>query len=230
VLQGSVVVTHAIEGASGRLQESVAQRVGEAFALTGEPQGRFVFTAYDGRYSPPRDASVVAYAPDPSTGSLVTLSEATVSSGVEWYWLSASSTRVYGMAFRYTGHTYPSLVTFAVGSDGRVGPGSSRSFERDGDPWVALDADALPDVFYNSTPTGGLAAHFVEPDGGLKQMGGSHLCLASGMDHPRPLVAARGFLFASALPPAPSKETVCSWAGPRLAPRANLGLQAHRAG
>ncbi|HEX9186563.1 MAG TPA: hypothetical protein VGB87_05815 [Vicinamibacteria bacterium] len=229
MLQGSVVVTHAIDGASGRLQESVAQRVGEAFALVGEPQGRFVFAAHDGPYSPPRDGSVVAYAPDPSTGSLTTLSEAPVTHGMEWYWLSASSTRVYGMMFRYTGHTYPRLVSFAVGGDGRLGPGSARDFERDWDPWVALDADASPDVFYNSTPTGGLAAHFVEPDGSLKQMGGSHLCFATGIDHPRPLAAARGFLFASALLSAASRETVCSWEGPRLAPRANLGLQAHRA-
>jgi hypothetical protein len=233
VQRGSSVVTHAIDGVTGQLRESATQRLGDA-RITGEPQARFIFAAYDRQYSnprPPRDGSIVAYAPDPLSGSLTTLSE--VTGAYEWYWLSASSTRVYGMMFQFTGHYYPSLVSYAVGSDGQLGPPSWRSFEGDTAPSVAIDPDADPDVFYNSTSTGGLTAHFVEPDGGLRQMGGSHLCLASSMLHPTPLAAARGYLFASVLLPAsasgPSTETVCSWQGPRLAPRTNLGMLAHRA-
>jgi hypothetical protein len=229
VQRGSSVVTYAIDGVTGQLRESATQRLGDAAQFTGEPQARFVYAAYDKYYYPPpgRDGSIVAYAPDPVSGSLMTLSEVTGASF--WYWLSASPTRVYGMMFRFTGHYYPSLVSYALESDGRLGPPSWRSFERDTLPSVALDSDADPDVFYNSTSTGGLTAHFVEAGGSLKQMGGSHLCLASSMLYPRPLVAARGFLFASVLLPGPSTETVCSWEGPRLAPRANLGMLADRA-
>jgi hypothetical protein len=230
VSHGSTVITYAIDGATGQLRESATQEFGHTAHFTGEPQSRLVFAAYGARYH--QDASIVAYAPDPSSGSLATLSEVT---GSDLYWLSASSTRVYGMTYGFTGaHYYPALVSYAVGSDGRLGPVSRWEFERDTLPSVAIDPDNDPDVFYNSTSTGGLTAHFVEPDGGLRQMGGSHLCVASSMLYPQPLVAARGFLFASAdLPAAHTygapKETVCSWEGPRLAPRTNLGLPAHRA-
>jgi hypothetical protein len=82
--------------------------VGDAHTLTSEPQGRWVFAAFDPRGGPPYwDPSIVAYAPDPLSGSLTTLSEASSdpiwcrccaswgrSGG--WYWLTASSTNVYG--------------------------------------------------------------------------------------------------------------------------------------
>ena len=222
--QGSSVITYAIDGATGRLRESTRQGLGDASLMVGEPQGRYVFAAYDD------PGQIVAYAPDPSSGSLMARSVA--EAGTNWTSLSASSTRLYATLYYFSGaHFYPSYVSYAVESEGQLGLPSVEYFEFDTVPSVAVDVDSDPAVLYKSTETGGLTAHVVDPDGTLTQMGGSHLCLASSMDYAEPLVAARGFLLASAHLPAsqpygPSTESVCSWEGPRLAPRANLGVDA----
>ena len=233
VLHDSSVVTYRIDAATGQLRPSATQTVGDAHTLTGEPQGRHVFAAYGPRSGASHDPSIVAYAPDPSSGSLMTLSEASSDPiwcpgcaawgrRQEWYWLSASSTRVYAMWLTGTYHDdYHTFVTHAVGNDGRLGPAYQEDFSEWDPGTVAVDVDA--DVFYKGTWTGGVTAHFVESDGRLTRMGGSHLCVASTVDSADPLVAVRGFLFASSH--IGYDKAVCSWEGPRLAPRSNLGLQ-----
>jgi hypothetical protein len=144
----------------------------------------------------------------------------------EWYWLSASSTRVYAMWATGTYHdVYPTYVTHPVGDEGRLGPAYQEDFSEWDPGSVAVDVDS--DVFYKGTLTGGLTAHLVEPDGRLRQTGASHLCLASTVSDANPLVAVRGFVFASGY--VGSSRTVCSWEGLRLAPRADLGMQSHHA-
>jgi hypothetical protein len=238
VLQGDSVGTYRIDAATGRLQPSATQTVGDAHTLAGEPQGRYVFAAFGPRGGPPYfDPSIVAYAPDPSSGILRTVSEASShpiwcptcaswgrSGG--WDWLTASSTRVYGIWLTGTYHdTYDTYVTHAVGSDGQLGAAYQEDFDEQDPGSVALDVDS--DVFYKGASTGGLTAHLVEPDGRLTPVGASHLCLAAEMSHANPLVAVRGFAFASAfVGPWPAWEkSVCSYEGPRLAPRADLGMQ-----
>jgi hypothetical protein len=233
VLQGSSVVTHAIDAASGRLRPSVTLDLGDAHTLTGEPRGRWVFAAFGPRGGPPYfDPSIVAYAPDPLSGRLTKVSEAssdpiwcrgcaTWGRSGGWYWLSASSSRLYGMWYTGTYHdTYHTYVTHAVDGEGRLGP----EYQWDFDEWdpgaVALDVDAA--VFYKGTYTGGLTAHVAEPDGRLTRRGASHLCLASTTSDALPLAAVRGFVFARSY--VDDRNTVCSWEGPRLAPRADLGL------
>jgi hypothetical protein len=242
VLQDDSVVTYDIDAATGRLRQSATQSMEDVHTLTGEPQGRYVYAAYGPRSARPPydepDPSIVAYAPDPLSGRLMTLSEMSsrpiwhssrpVTGG--WYWLSASSTRVYAVWQTVTYHdVYHTYVTHAVGNEGQLGPAHQEDFDEwDPEP-VAVDVDA--DVFFKGTWTGGLTAHFVEPDGRLTQMGGSRLCVASTVDNVNPLVAVGGFLFASGYvgPGTAREKTVCSWEGPRLAPRANLGLQSHHA-
>lgn len=236
VLQGGTVVAYLVDGASGRLRESARQAVGDAHTLAGEPEGRHVFAAFGPRSGPPYfDPSIVAYAPDPQSGSLATLSEASSDpiwcrgcaswgrSG-RWYWLSASSSRVYGMWYTGTYHdTYHAYVTHAVDDGGRLAPAYVQEFGEWDPGTVAVDVAGDADVFYKGTQTGGLTAHFVEPDGRLTRMGGSDLCVASTLDSAQPLVAVRGFLFAAGY--IGIDKVVCSWEGPRLAPRANLGLR-----
>jgi hypothetical protein len=241
VLQGDAVVTYRIDAVTGQLRPSATQTVGNAHTLAGEPLGRYVYAAYGPRSGAAYDPSIVAYAADPSSGSLRTVSEASSQPiwcptcaawgrSQEWYWLSASSTRVYAMWKTGTYHdVYDTYVTHAVGNDGQLGPAYQEDFDEQDPGSVAVDVDS--DVFYKGTLTGGLTAHFVEPDGRLTQMGASHLCLASQMSYANPLVAVRGFVFASGfVGPWPAWEkSVCSYEGPRLASRANLGMQSLRA-
>ena len=234
VLQSGTVITYVIDGATGRLRQSTTQAVGDAHTLAGEPLGRYLFAAFGPRGGPPySDPSIVAYAPDPLSGSLTTLSEASSdpiwckccaawgrSGG--WYWLAASSTRVYGMWFTGTYHdTYHTYVTHVVGAGGQLGPAYQRDFGEWDPGEVAVDVDSA--VFYKGTYEGTLTAHFVEADGRLTQMGTSRLCLAATLGEARPLAAARGFVFASSY--VDDEDTVCSWESPRLAPRANLELR-----
>jgi hypothetical protein len=234
VLQDTSVVTYDIDAATGRLRQSATQSMGDVHTLTGEPQGRYVFAGFGPRSGAPYDPSIVAYAPDPSSGSLKALSEASSNPiwcpscafwgrSQEWHWLSASSTRVYGIWETVTYHdTYNTYVTHAVGDDGRLGTAHVQDLSEWDPDGVAIDADS--GVFYKGTEREGLTAHLVEPDGSLEQMAASDLCLSSTLRSARPLAAVRGVVFAWSLVE-PDERTVCSWEGPRLTPRANLGLE-----
>jgi len=226
------VVTYTIEAGTGQLRPSATQDVGDAHTLTGEPQGRYVFAAFGPRGGPPYwDPSIVAYAPDPLSGSLTRVSEASsdpiwcrgcspVGRSGGWYWLSASATRVYGMWVTGTYHDwYPAYVTHAVDDDGRLGP----AYVRDFGEWDAgqFTVDVESNVLYKEGATG-LTAHFVGPDGSLRQAGASNLCVATKLWGAAPVVAVRGFVFARTS--IDLVGTTCSWEGPRLAPRANLGV------
>lgn len=236
VLRGSSVVTYSIDRFAGTLQPSVTQDVGDAHTLAGEPRGRRVFAAFGPRGGPPYwDPSVVVYAPDPLSGALQTLSEASSDpiwcrgcspwgrSG-RWYRLTASSTHVYGMWSTGTYHdVYQTYVAHPIGDDGQLGSGYVREFGEWDPGLVTVAVDSDRDVFYKVTPySDGLTAHFVEPDGSLRQMGASSLCFDAPLGASDPLVAVRGFLFASG--GHHGEYAVCSWEGPRLAPRAPLEL------
>jgi 6-phosphogluconolactonase (cycloisomerase 2 family) len=235
-LAGDSVITYRIDAATGQLRPTATQTVGDAHTLTGEPRGRYVFAAFGPRRVEDRQApSIVAYSPDPSSGSLKALSEATSDPvwcptcapwgrSQEWYWLSASATRVYSIWETVTYHdVYHTYVTHTVGDDGRLGPAYQEDLDEQAPPAVALDVDS--DVFYTGTYPGGVVAHFVEPDGRLAQTGASRLCVASTMSSASPLAAVRGFLFATGYVGPHYDRTVCSWEGARLAPRADLGMR-----
>jgi hypothetical protein len=119
-------------------------------------------------------------------------------------------------------------VTFSVTNAGRLGPAWEHGFHEGGRQGV-VDVRAhryySTRTFYGTTA---LIAHEIEADGRLTQTGGSNLCLAADISGSTPLVAARGFVFARATPSG-DETTICSWEGPRLAPRANLGFTAARA-
>jgi len=195
------------------------------------------------------DGMVVTYAPDPRDGALAWVSETTVyraggwcGEGAGWNWLSGGATRVHGLWYNRWGtaghHLTFSYVSVAVASDGQLGPVSRRAFDFDADPG-RVTVDVRSDVLYKAAnaPTtpgtihaqGGLTAHVIEPDGQLTRMGWSNLCLAATIPplaYPRPLVAARGFLFASVSLTEPERKTVCSYQGLRLRPLADLGFSA----
>jgi hypothetical protein len=120
---------------------------------------------------------------------------------------------------------YAAYVTHAVADEGRLGPAYVEMFDEGDYGQVAVDAAS--DVFYKQTLEGGLRALAVELDGRLTGMGASNLCLASTVSYADPLVAVGGFLFASSDWEGPGTargRTVCSWEGPRLATRANIGV------
>jgi hypothetical protein len=225
-------MTYAIDGATGQLRPSTTQDIGDAHTLTGEPQGRYVYAAFGPRGGPPYfDPSIVAYAPDPASGSLTKVSEASsnaiwcpgcspVGRSGRWYWLSASATRVYGMWVTGTYHDwYPAYVTHAVEDRGQLGPAYVRDFGEWDAGQFTVDVDS--NVFYKEGATG-LTAHFVGADGSLRQAGASNLCVATKLGGATPVVAVRGFVFARTS--IDQVGTTCSWEGPRLAPRANLGV------
>jgi hypothetical protein len=237
VLQGNSVITYAIDGATGQLRPSATQDVGDAHTLAGEPQGRYVFAAFGPRGGPPYwDPSIVAYAPDPVSGSLTKVSEASsepiwcpgcspVGRSGGWYWLSASATRVYGMWGTTTYHDwYPAYVAHALDDDGQLGPAYVRDFGEFDYGHVTVDVES--DVLYKEGATG-LTAHIVEPDGSLRQAGASNLCVGTKVWGATPVAAVHGFILARTS--IDQVGTTCSWEGPRLAPRANLGVYAEDA-
>jgi hypothetical protein len=232
VLQGSSVATHAIDAATGQLRPSTTQDIGDAHTLTGEPQGRYVYAAFGPRGgSPYLDPTIVAYASDPASGSLTKVSEASSQpfwggAAGRWDWLSASVTRVYGMWATITYHDwYPAYVTHPVGNDGQLGPAYVRDFGEQDHGRMTVDVES--DVLYKTGETA-LTAHVVTPDGSLRQAGESNLCVAAQLEYAEPLVAVRGFVFGWA-DRGVGAPTTCSWEGPRLAPRANLGLSSRYA-
>lgn len=256
VLQRPWVMTYEIDP-TGRLRPPITQHVGrDAYMLAGEPQGRFVYAAHGGWQVgwdgascavDGTDGMVVTYAPDARDGALAWVSEATVSQAggwcgepAGWDWLSGGVNRVYGLWHRRWGsaghHLTYSYVSVPVAGDGQLGPVSRREFDVDTDPGL-VTVDVRSDVLYKAANTrppalGGFTAHVIEPDGQLTPMGWSNLCLAARIPrlaYPRPLVAARGFLFASASLEQPQRNTVCSYQGLRLRPLADLGFSAYAA-
>ncbi len=235
------VATYRIDVATGRLQLALTQRLGDLHGLAADPGGRYVYLAYGPRSrsaSSREDASIVLHEVEP-TGALRPVSEASsrpwpASLGSctfgdwGWTWLSASTGRAWGLwGYRFGGgcqHERYVGVTHAVGADGQLGPAvvADLGYEFGG---AALDPAA--DVIYRShyagyDSDGALTAHAVGSDDRLRITGLSRLCLASEAYQIQPLAAARGFLFGQA----DTTGTVCSWEGPRLAPRANLGVSA----
>jgi hypothetical protein len=242
--EGGDVTTYQIDATTGRLQPAGTQRLGDVRALVGDPDGRYVYVAFDPRtlpVDPPGDASIALYEADKS-GTLVALSEAPsrpweMGHGYScgnfgWSWLAASRDRVWGMWLsRYGGgcqHEVYTAITHAVAAGGQLGP-VARGDSWIDSGWAAIDpaADMLYKsrygfLYYGPAP---LTAHAVGADGQLAGTGYSDLCVASELGDPvKPLVAVRGFVFGSAY--LGRGETVCSWEGPRLAPRANLGFAA----
>jgi hypothetical protein len=131
---------------------------------------------------------------------------------------------------RYGGgcqHSDYIAITHPVTPGGHVEPDFAADSWTDALGGMALDPGA--DVLYVSRepPLHGpapLTAHVVRSDGRLAITGYTDLCVASPVCIPiQPLLAVRGFVFGAAYL---AEETVCSWEGPRLAPRANLGFAA----
>ncbi|PYQ16285.1 MAG: hypothetical protein DMF79_18795 [Acidobacteria bacterium] len=182
-----------------------------------------------GEHDPLPTGYIVALAPDPKTGSLTAVSEASSQPGFHnqfhasggWVWLSATSTRVYALWEISTSHIYSTYMTYAVGSDGQLGPGH---LELVGESNAAVDADSgvlySGDREYSDIP---LRAYTLA-DGRLTRSGSSELCGGSILYGGIPLVAVNGWLLASGHAPTYSTKTVCSYEGPQLVPRADLGL------
>lgn len=242
--EGGDIHTYQVDASTGHLQPVGTQRLGDARALVGSPEGRRVYVAFNPRdleADPLGDASIALYEADVS-GSLVALSEAPSrpwGSGVYarcgnlgWSWLAASRDRVWGIwGSRYGGgcqHQVYTAVTHSVATGGLLGPATLGDVWLDSG-WASLDSET--EVLYKSRYAGGqygpapLTAHAIGSGGQFTNTGYSDLCVASQLGSPvKPLVALRGFVFGSAH--LGQGESVCSWEGPRLAPRANLGFSA----
>jgi hypothetical protein len=252
VLQPPYLRTYEVDEPTGRLHRPVEQNLGDAQVLTSDPRGRYLYAADGGcpdEGFPSCCASrvtVAQYAPDVRDGTLARKSEVTVfeQSVGAWRWLSGGMTRLHGFRVSRWGttcrHTTYSYLSIELDSDGQLGAVStSEYFESDDDPGRAV-VDVRSDMLYKAGRSaewgglGGLAAHAIRADGQLNQTGWTDLCVATAMEpfyneydpsSPKPLVAARGFLFA-AVPVPPERRTVCSYEGPRLKPLANLGFVA----
>ena len=243
-MDGSIS-TYRIEATTGRLQFVFEQVIGDVHALAGDPAGRYVYAAYgprDRAASERQDASIVLHEAD-SFGRLGALSEAssrpwepdnlgTECWGEGWTWLSASAGGVWGLwSSRYASfchHTSYIGVSHAVTTGGQLGaPVIGDGWEDWGE--AALDAEA--EVLYKARggSPGALTSHVRGPDGRLKTMGTTNLCVATGVWFVRPLAAVRGFVFGDRPFDGMDANTVCSWKGPRLAPQANLGFPAEAA-
>lgn len=193
------------------------------------------------------DMMVVTYAPDPRDGALAPVSEATISHAggwcgdrAGWVWLSGGANRVHGLSYSRWGsagrHLTYIYVSVVVASDGQLDSVSRRAFDFDADPGHVI-VDVRSDVLYKAanTPTtpgtinarGGLRAYVIEPDGQLTPMGWTNLCVAATippLNPPRPVLAARGILFAQVSLEEPERKTVCSYQGLRLRSLAELGI------
>jgi hypothetical protein len=240
-------MTYGIDAPTGRLHPPITQHIGDARMLASDPSGRCVYAGYEGCGDSPwcchGPVSIVQYVPSPLDGALAPVSEVPVTEGTEgeWVWLAAGTNRVHGLrAWRWSTtchHTNYYYLSVAVGSDGQLGDLSYRVFPDDEDVGYAT-VDVRSDMLYKAGRTadrgglGGLAAHAIQADGQLRQTGWTDLCVATTMppiwswwDAPEPLVAARGFLFASVRLPS-EERTLCSYQGQRLKPLANLGFTA----
>jgi hypothetical protein len=236
-LQGESIATYRIDGTTGQLQASVTQDLADARTLAGEPQGRFVYAArsprsgwYVKESDPLPIGYIVALAPDPKTGALTAVSEVPSKPGWHnefqasggWVWLSATSTRVHALWEISTSHIRASLMTYAVGADGQLGPGAKSSATGTN---AAVNASSgvlyWGDREYDDRP---LRADTVEADGRLTVLGSSDLCGSSLLYGGVPLVAVNGWLLASGATQKFGPETVCSYEGPQLTPQADFGL------
>jgi hypothetical protein len=235
-LQGQSIATYRIDGTTGQLQASVTQGMVDARTLTGDPQGRFVYAARSpggsvGDQDPLPTGHVVVLAPDPKTGSLTAVSEASSQPGYHnqfhasggWTWLSATSTRVYALWQISTSHIFSNYLAYSVGSDGQLGPERHLVFAWGSNAVVDPESGVFywGDREYSDIP---LRADTVEADGRLTQLGSSDLCGSSLLFSGLPLVAVNGSLLASGSTQVFGARTVCSYEAPQLTPRADLGL------
>jgi hypothetical protein len=239
--EGGDITTYQIDGITGRLDLAGTQRLGDVRALAGDPDGRYVYMAYvpqELSVNPREDASIALYEADAS-GSLIARSEAwsrpwELGHGYScgnfgWTWLSATRDRVWGIWLsRFGGgcqHEAYTAVTHVAQAGGQLEPAARGDSWMDSG-WATLDTGT--DVLYKSRygfgqyGPGALTAHGAEPDGRLRITGYSSLCVASQVSEVKPLTATRGLVFGSDY----GEAAVCSWEGPRLAPRANLGFAA----
>ncbi len=231
--------------ATGRLLGTADQPMVDVHQITGEPQGRFVFMAYGPRdHKTSQLRSIVSYVANEHDGSLTAVSEGSSVpdrcgtswwAGDEWISFAAGVDRVYGIWLCSTYHDdYWYFVTRPVTSDGQLGPESERSWDDDsGQEGSCYNGvfDVRSNVLYKEGPGGSLAAHAIGADGRLTLMGGTTSCVARHIYGGQPLVAVRGFLFAQTSLGYQSgrPESVCSYEGPRLAPRRDLGFSATKA-
>ena len=76
-------------------------------------------------------------------------------------------------------------------------------------------ADTRSNILYKEGPRGGIAAHAIGSDGQLTLMGGTNVCVTKPIYDAAPLVAVRGFLFASTSSSYANPPTICSYEGAR---------------
>src|SRR5262245_11462747 len=187
---------------SGRLEPTAVQELNGGW-LTGEPRRRFVFTP--GVSSERGLATIVSYAIDPRTGSLVERSRAQTDplvpspSNAGFVGLFASPTLVYGLWQGSTlAHVSGAYVAHAVSNEGRLADGyvERRSPFSTGE--ASLLADSAADLVYVGSSTGdGLIAYAVEGYGGLREVGFGTQCGSTRVVSVTPVAAVRGFVLAS---------------------------------
>ncbi|HTP24771.1 MAG TPA: hypothetical protein VMK12_03830 [Anaeromyxobacteraceae bacterium] len=253
---GNNVDTYRID-AAGRVQFVFTQHPGRADAIAADPAGRRVYLAYGPRALSEMlstDASIELNEVDDS-GNLVLRSQSRSRpwdtaffegcDDIGWQWLAATEQRVWGIFRDYSGHACHTRsyigVTSAVSPDDELGPPVIGRGPAGSGDWVndgSAAVDPATDVLYKGQDTGPdvwapgpLTSYVVGSDSLLSNTGVSSLCVASDIGFASPLVAVRGYVFASAKSPVLSTVVsgVCSWQGPRLAPRSSLGFDASRA-
>jgi hypothetical protein len=215
---------------TGQLAMTADQPMPDVQQLRGDPEARFVFAAFGGSggyYPPPVEPVLASYAPSPVDGSLLQLSAVSLGSygtGIEWLWLDAGSERVFALwRDRWGHHWTDQYVTVGFANDGALGDVYSRTFPEDSSNSMVLDARSRMIYKIGSWNRGGLPREAVERGGQLTQTGWSDLCLAEATAQ-TPVGAVRGFLFAQGFSYRTWTSRLCTFEGPRLAPRASADL------
>ena len=251
VLQHPWVMTYEIDPSGRLRPPVTQHVTRDLNLLAGEPSGRFVYGAHGGwPTTTPGDCSdlaIVTYSRDPRDGTLSPVSDVTLAKHpancdsyypgpARWIWLKGDADRVHGLWMQVSGyghHVSYTYMSIAVAGDGRLGSSRKRSLYF-GDYYGEVLVNPRTGVVYTAGPwiggggyppgRGGLAAHVIGPDGTLDRTGWTNLCFARTMEEygfPRPLVSARGFVFASCYS---DFETLCAYQGLRLKPLYALDL------
>ena len=237
------VITYAIDGCHGRTATRAPRRTWETrTALAGEPQGRYVFAAIRAARRPPLLRSVDRDVRSRArrAGSLTKVSEA--SSEPIWC-RGCSPMRPQRRLVLALGQQHASLrnvddrnvprlrttayVTHAFADDGQLGPAYVRRCSMSSTLAESSRSTSTSDVLLQADagrrPEG---ARRRRRDGRLRGTGESHLCVGSPM-YPEPLLAVSGLrVWPRIYCRRWDEATVCSWKGSRLAPHANLGVDA----